>query len=146
MKHFTYEPRFDPITGKETTPQRVDAGVFCDFCGHLFDEGEYPDPTYRVVESGNMEASFHAIWFEVDEFEVDEFEVDLYALFETHDEFIYCQPWCGEKECSRAMVETLKTRHGTLADAMHQCRFSVIQKLVDFHGYSVEALGLVEKE
>jgi len=149
---FELKPQFDSNTGEPSSPKQTFAGLICDFCGHVFEDGyEMPDPTYKVEESGDIEPGWHE-----DTLILGEFEVDLYELFSTHPEFIYCQEWCRGSHCTMRMVDRWSEQRGIngqtdlghlreLSAVMYECRYAVIRELHS-KGYTTDQLGLVARE
>lgn len=153
---FATKPQFNPNTGEPAEPRRIHNGFACDYCGHIYEDGyEIPDPTYKVEESGNVEAGWHEDRLKL-QVDGEEFDVDLYDLFSTHPEFLYCQEWINGSNCTMRMVtEWFDARKVNgpsdlgglreLAYVMYQCRYNVIKKLQS-EGYTVDQLGLVARE
>ena len=171
MNVYELKKKFDPDTGKPDGNKRVIVGTCCDYCGRLQkDEDFFPDPTYRVIESGGMEPQWHEM-----KCIIGNKKIDLYGLYNTHKNFVYCQDWMSDFFCERflllefwSLLYGLDHKDPVIVDsiqhvqkfldeenlgklisvpriwchAMYEARHRVIQKLVSTGTYSIDQLGL----
>jgi len=88
MNLFTTVPRYSRDTGERVGRDLHVYRYVCDYCGRILDPQEepLPDVSYAINEDPNRERVFVG-----ESLVVEDVEYDLWAVYERHPHFFYCQ-------------------------------------------------------